>query len=617
MSAPDHNQPFDTFYDQYSVEKRLFEVPVHWDVYRPDGADKTGCVSVIVPSRERGAKVWTYNGRWITLGIYRDSGRAPALRPPETELTWSRTGKTLWIVSPEHKLQTGDVVNLYNVNVPQLLNRVVTKLDDQAFSVESVVFGPETGEHGAFQPTTEWNFYEDSYVFRLLPSFKLVPWSLVQELFEVTTPQAPVARREFYNITTDATVVASAAHTVNTNYDLPVRSLPVVDRLSLERRFDQVYDSDGNPLALKYRVDGEPVAVNNVDSSSKNNPVNYSSPAANESNGGYYDGDDSQNQRIYVYDFYGLDVNDPARGPWHNQNLVTRDPASTSNTGNFLRFEGGDGDPLYAGPLFDEFGNSAVGAQENLALTTIKQVLPLQLDAFNRPTKTPTPRSYDRYTRSSGTLSAPRFLDSTTNAPALALTHTVQLPLTVVKGNLLVLVVTFDTDNPPISSLPSGWQLRVDEINGAARAQVYVKKGAVSDGNKTLTFSFSSVASPTIVVERWAGSFTDSFTAVRTVSVFVDNTATVPTTLESRPTSVSSSWLTIGLEGSAIDQTGLAPAINGAGWDLDAILVNPMRNSALLLAYLEGGAETAPPISVDYGRATTDHLTLQVEIRAN
>jgi hypothetical protein len=47
------------------------------------------------------------------------------------------------------------------------------------------------------------------------------------------------------------------------------------------------------------------------------------------------------------------------------------------------------GDPVYAGKLHDEFGNLAIGVQQNNALTVRKQILPLALDIFNRPIKTP------------------------------------------------------------------------------------------------------------------------------------------------------------------------------------------------------------------------------------
>lgn len=139
-------------------------------------------------------------------------------------------------------------------------------------------------------------------------------------------------------------------------------------------RFGQAFDSSGNPIGnLRYLNNGYPTPNPNINSPYVNDPVFYNAAPT--------DG------QLAVYDFYGLNLNDPTRGPYFSsQNVV---PSSIDPTKLIVRKDN-LGNLIYDGPLSDEFGNLAVGVQVNHALVVRQPVLPLALDEFNRPIKDPT-----------------------------------------------------------------------------------------------------------------------------------------------------------------------------------------------------------------------------------
>jgi hypothetical protein len=368
---------FNPFYDQYSINHLDFTIPDEWDLFLPDNTVDFQCLSVIAPNPTAGATIWTQYGRWITLGIYRDEGRDPEQRPPVAGLSWTRVGRVLTITDPAgHRLRQDDVVNVTNVNVP-LTNVSVTVVDSVTFQVPTLLYGDNSGSSATYQPTAIYNFYEQNYVFRLLPSFQLVPYSVVQQIFAATAPTVSLDRQKMLNVTSNTTVSLPTVKNVNVNYDLPIHGTPIYARLPLGIRFGQVYDDQGDPLALSYLDSGQPKPTNEVDSVYKNDPVHL---------------DPDSPDRVYVYDFYGLDVNDPTRSPYFSSSIITRDPTISGNVNNILR-RSQNGTTFYKKNLYDLFGNRVIGIQATNALTIRQNVLPLTLDNFNRPTKRPAARN--------------------------------------------------------------------------------------------------------------------------------------------------------------------------------------------------------------------------------
>lgn len=101
--------------------------------------------------------------------------------------------------------------------------------------------------------------------------------------------------------------------------------------------------------------------------------------------------------RVYVYDFYGLDLNDPTRAPYYSEQNISRDTTQAVPIDNINIAKHGDttidsnGITVTVGKIYDKFGNIVVGIQENNATVVKQPILPLVLDSFNRPVKAPTP----------------------------------------------------------------------------------------------------------------------------------------------------------------------------------------------------------------------------------
>jgi hypothetical protein len=373
VSVP-FNDPFNSFYDQFSMHEADFTMPAHFNSYVPDNQNDYQCVNVIVPSVSKGATSWTMDGKWITLGIYRDEGRPATQRPARTGLSWTRSSRTITITdSAGHKLHTNDLVNVENINVP-MFNVPVTIIDPYTFTIQGSVSGVTSGAAATYQDNFVTNFYESYRVFRLMPSFKLVPISLVLQIFDLTKPTPALTQTTMFNVTANETVRIPIGNSSDVNYQLPTATQSKHDLLPLLRRFGQVYDSNGQPLQLHYMSNGYPITVNNVDSIYKNKQVFYNVPVDNVSD-----------PFIYAYDYYGLLMNDSSRGSTYSTSNVTINSAITTDVNNITV------DPAtgYTSTINDLFGNLAIGVQTNNALVVRKQILPLTLDAFNLPTKDP------------------------------------------------------------------------------------------------------------------------------------------------------------------------------------------------------------------------------------
>jgi hypothetical protein len=256
-----------------------------------------------------------------------------------------------------------------------MTNAAVTVINSNVFTVRSLIAGGSTsGTSATYQDDFLTDFYANYRVFRLLPSFKLVPYSVIKTIFLDTAPIPQTALKTLYNITSGLNVPVPPTTSDNTNFLSPTTTIPTSSKSPLAVRFGQVYDAAGDPLPLQYLGSGTPVVVNNVDSVHKNEQIFYTPPRVGTSD-----------PRIYVYDFYGLDLNDSTRGPTYSSVNVTRNLAVSGDLNNLVI------NPSlgYSSTLGDIFGNLAIGVQTNNALVIRKQVLPLTLDAFNRPTKSP------------------------------------------------------------------------------------------------------------------------------------------------------------------------------------------------------------------------------------
>ena len=382
MTAPPYNEPFHPWYDLYSVSRLDYATPEHFDVYAPQFANEIDfhCLSVICPNPKRGAKQWTYRGKMLTIGIYRDEGRATAQRPPTTTLSWTRNSTTLTITDPaKHRMRRGDLVDLYNINVPSLPKKeIIEVVDAYSFKVKVPLYGDVSGTNGAYQPSDEYNFYEQNYVFRLLPSFQLISWAQVQQFFIDSTPDSNPQVRELYNITTSTSVALPRGKSKTVNYDMPTMTKGSVDPLPLARRFGQIYDELGNPLDIQYREDGQPISSVHYDEEHLDDNQGFNSPMINP----------PSPDRVFVYDFYGNEINDPYRGPYFRTDLITRDLDKPAPYNNIKRATQ-NGVAYYPGKLYDRFGNLVIGIQENNATVIRQNLLPLKLDRFNRPAKPP------------------------------------------------------------------------------------------------------------------------------------------------------------------------------------------------------------------------------------
>ena len=380
-TLPGFNEPFHSFYDQYSVSVDDFTIPDYYSTYVPDNQDDANCTAVIAPDLTKGATRWTLNGRFIAIGIYRDEGRKTAQRPPSTALSWVRNGVVLSITDTiKHRLKVGDKVSLWNINTPEMNDVEVTNvIDAYTFSIRCFLLGATSGTNGSYQPIESTNFYETYRVFRLLPSFKLVTFAQIKQIFAATAPLTDTTLRTMYSVTTSTDVDVPKSKTKSVNYDLPSTTIPKADLLHLARRFDQQYDEEGLPLALTYQADGIVTPTHNVDKVTKNRQSFLCKPIDNA----------ASNSRIFVYDYYGIDLNDVSRGPYHSTENVTKDLTVGGYEDNFsIRLDNVD-NRVYSSTLHDEFGNLAIGVQTDNALFIRKQILPLEFDAFNRPIKAP------------------------------------------------------------------------------------------------------------------------------------------------------------------------------------------------------------------------------------
>lgn len=374
----DYTNPF---FDTLSISLASFVVPSHFDVYTPDNQSDYICRFVMVPNPAKGATSWTMNGQFITIGVYRDEGRPAGRASMLQSSSWTRNATTLTFqtVLP-HGLNVGDEADFTNINVSTYRTNITSVIDSNTFTIRTLYTGGLSGGVDAVcWPTKIVNYYSENIVFRLLPSFQLVEYATIQNIIEATAPVSRTNALVMYDITKSAYRNVPIVKDANFSYDILGNPQPNV---SSNLRYNQQFDSSGNPLPLAYQANGQPSGNRNVNSKYMNSQISYNYQPVPS---GGLDG------ILHVYDFYGLDINDSTRSPFYSAPIVYRDITIQAVIGNFGYATTTDGKVLYNRKfLNDAFGNMAIGVQFNNTLVVRKQVLPVALDNFNKPIKQPT-----------------------------------------------------------------------------------------------------------------------------------------------------------------------------------------------------------------------------------
>jgi hypothetical protein len=379
VSTPGLLELTGSYYDAYSIPVKEFTIPSHFDVYTPDNQYEYQCRVVLVPNPQKGATSWTLNGKYITIGVYRDEGRASARGGQLPAVSWSRVGTRLtFVTATPHGLEVGDYVDMYNINIATFNGTVTSVVDAYTFMIRTYNTGATSGGLNAVAwPTKIVNYYEDNIVFRILPSFALVDYATIQSIITATAPAPRTNTVTMYDITTKIYKQVPSLRSDEFNYDL---STTITDSSEIDGNlmYGQQFDASGNPLTLIYNANGQPAYNNAMNSKTVNAQISHNTTV---------DGA-TANNRVYVYDFYGLDINDPKRNPYNSSTLVYRDTTASSLIGNFAYAENAVKERIYTGSfLNDEFGNLAIGIQANNALIVRKQILPVAVDSFNKPIK--------------------------------------------------------------------------------------------------------------------------------------------------------------------------------------------------------------------------------------
>lgn len=402
MTYPNWYKPHDPYYDQYSVEIADFSMPSHFDIFIPDDGSEVGCKTIVMPSPRRGAVNYTKNDKFMVIGIYRDTGREPAIFPVITGKQWSTSGSELTIFDSTNKVRVGDYLYCYNTNVTgqQYLKCIAREQNFFTLKLASLLGAP-SGLSCSYRIDRVKDFAEENIVFRLFPTFKLITYDEFLSIAAATAPDMLYRTADVIkNITTDSNVRTPVQVTSDTDYT-PVNNYKKVSEVSYsmfklgievkgnrlpEFENNQTFDYTGKPLKLKYDEAGRVISPKYYDAKYKNKNIYVDSQITNEVPSSNSTIDD----RVWCYDFYGIDINDPARGPYNVDNVISRNTNVEGNVNNILRLEV-NGTPLYptSQNVYDRFGNVAVGINTNNTLNVVRQRIPIQLDNFGRPLKLP------------------------------------------------------------------------------------------------------------------------------------------------------------------------------------------------------------------------------------
>jgi hypothetical protein len=402
MTYPDWFNPHDPFYDDYSIELENFSIPDHFDVYLPDDGNEISCKAIMMPSPRKGAINYIKNSKFILIGIYKDSGRPSTAFPIISNKSWAKSGSELVIFDTTNKVRIGDYVYCYNTNVStqQYLKCIDRTSSFFKLKLASLV-GASSGTSCSYRIDRIKDFFEENIVFRIFPNFKIITYAELQDLITLTSPNESFRTSEVIkNITLEKevrtpTIINSLSDysktnnfkkaselqysSFNVNINVNPGLIPVFEN-------NQTFDGQGNPLKLKYNEAGKIIPPNYYDSKYKNENVFVDSKITSEDPSI----DSSKNDRVWCYDFYGIDINDANRGPYNVDSIISRNDTIDGNVGNIIRLEA-NGFPIYPTSqyIYDGFGNIVIGINQNNSLNVIRQRIPVQLDNFGRPLKFP------------------------------------------------------------------------------------------------------------------------------------------------------------------------------------------------------------------------------------
>jgi hypothetical protein len=376
MSAPDFTDPFNIAYDSLSIHKDWLTIPSWCNTYDPENNDEFECLVVIQPAPEKGAKAWTMNGKRVLIGVFRDQGRKIQQQDIRV-VQWARYDTRLVVTTDRpHFMLPGDKVNLWDVNVPVMTTSVVGIQSMFTFEVQTNMVGGQSGVAGGYQPVEPVNFYEDFIVFRLLPSMKVVSWPTVQAILNAGAPIANKPPVHLVDINNGSDRLVAAQINSHATHLLPNGS--IVNQLLNRQQINEggapiraTYDNLGRLMKTPYRYSKRQDVIKMID------PVTVNEECSC---------DPQTNDKLYVYDYYGFDLNDDSRAPYNSKKNVVYDSASS----NGLKIRPDNtGEAFYRGIIQDEFGNVVIGARPDNTLVTRQAILPLQVDQFNVPYKEP------------------------------------------------------------------------------------------------------------------------------------------------------------------------------------------------------------------------------------
>jgi hypothetical protein len=331
-------------------------------------------LALIQPAPELGAKSWTMFGQRILLGVFRDEGRPANVQTPR-QCQWLRTGDKLFIGTDRpHRLAVGDEVKLYAVNLSMIETTVSRIFNDTEFECPIPNIGDLYGIFGSFQPLKPFDFAEENIVFRFLPSFKLVTIEQVNQMFA-----------DCQRVVSSALVYLNSPLTnerIKFAHKLAQAPLPVKNSNGSSQGGElnrQQFNSLGQPLQAFYDARGLPVKRNKLVHSKFQTDLLIDNPPLIAEEHSF---NPTANSRIYAYDFYGFDINDPSRGPYNRSDIIAY---SADSPDGLVRLLDQRGVPIYQGPIYDEFSNFVLGATADNTLYGRAPIMPIEVDQFNQP----------------------------------------------------------------------------------------------------------------------------------------------------------------------------------------------------------------------------------------
>ena len=363
---PPFNDLFSFQYDKYSLNIQDLPIPKGCHVYTPDNHDDYHCLMLWQPAPELGAPKWIRGGKRILIGVYRDEGRSSTpIQMTNQIIQWSRVSTTLTIFCPKkHYLNIGDSVNLSNINTPALVTTVIALPTSTQFQVSVANIGLNSGIEAGWAKTLPVDITNQYVVFRLLPSFSPVSIATILEILADATP----------NIVTKRTTLTNIKTGINENRTI---ATIVAGNSRINR---QQIDERKKPLVQNYDAAGQVILPPHRFAKTDNESVYITSPYITQ-----YNTVANSDPRVFVYDYYGFDLNDKMRGPFYSSNIIAY--GSTSNNGIIRLLN--NNSVIYSENLHDRFGDFVTGITSTNLLKTRKPVQPIRTDQHNFPYKSP------------------------------------------------------------------------------------------------------------------------------------------------------------------------------------------------------------------------------------